>query len=371
MERHNQDKKWISVLVTDIHLSDDTVDTVVSVMSQAIKLAQNLSIPIILAGDAFTERKSQTLKSLLAFKTILDMAYGNEVHIFGIDGNHDKVDQSVSESYLSPFEHHPALTRVGNHGLEGMSDDGRYFLLDEEAKMLIYGLSHYDDESYAKYLREISADADERGGYTKILISHKGIDGATSNGGEAVRSELTPTRFHAFDRVYMGHYHNRSKLGNKIIYFGSAYQGWFDENDEKGFALLGLDGEIEYIPSEFMKYIEMKIALEGNYIRDIDSAVKMLISEHPDDMKRIKLVGGTAEIRSVDIPRIKQQGILVSTKDTSTGEVLGDVGADDVGFRYVEFNKQTISEAFVDFVDEEMIPEEEVEYAIEVMNKIM
>ena len=54
--------------------------------------------------------------------------------------------------------------------------------------------------------------------------------------------------FEPFDRVFAGHYHNRTKVaGTRIEYIGSSRQFNFGENEEKGYTILCADGSAEFV----------------------------------------------------------------------------------------------------------------------------
>lgn len=67
--------------------------------------------------------------------------------------------------------------------------------------------------------------------------------------GTEVKSELKPSMFEMFKKVYLGHYHNYQRVGSNIYHLGSVQQNNFGEDEKKGFWLLDSDLEVDLIPS--------------------------------------------------------------------------------------------------------------------------
>lgn len=349
----------IALLMTDLHIEDSSVEICKDIASQAIELATSLGIKTIInAGDVFTERKSQTFASLMAFISILNEMEKAGITMEVIPGNHDKLDESKEESYLDVFESHPAIFLIR---------DTDTCLQSPDLNMTISYIPYFTDEGYLSRLSKCSADVIANfGSKTNILITHIGVDGAVNNSGDKIASSIKRSSFVGFDKVFVGHYHDSSKVGDKIEYFGSCRQAWFDERSDKGFTVLFSDSTTEFYQSEYRMYIERNIELDGDYVKKIDSTVKKLIADYPEDMKRIHLIGNAVDIRSVDVSKIKLKGVAVRTTDIS--EV--DTSSDESGeFRYVEFDEDSILDLFMEFIEEEGVKDEAVEYGAIVLGK--
>ena len=77
------------------------------------------------------------------------------------------------------------------------------------------------------------------------MYKRQGINGALAT---PAPQELPAHIFEPFDRVFAGHYHNRTKVaGTRIEYIGSSRQFNFGENEEKGYTILCADGSAEFV----------------------------------------------------------------------------------------------------------------------------
>lgn len=354
--------KPLTILFTDLHLSDDTVDKCYSVVDQIVDKAVELSIKTVLfGGDAFNTRKSQSMISLIAFKVILDKFHKAGIRLVAIDGNHDKLMYNSTNSYLDPYVHHPSLelVKVYKHGV--IKGSGVHISM----------LSFFSDNNqctsnkiYADLLREM--DDGILDGTFNILITHHGFDQSKSNGGKPVESDLSQKLVSKYDLVLVGHYHDRHKLGSRIYYIGSTYQSWFLENQDKGCAIIMSDGSIEYCQTSFDKYTELSVILVGDYVDKVSDTIKKLKTKHKNDYKRIHITGDKASIKSIDIHSIKASGIEVRVTDIST-----PVGQEADEFKYISFDKDNIAGLFMEFCDEEGIVEEDMEYGVEILSRVI
>lgn len=357
--------KVAAVELTDLHLEDDTVNICIDVVKQIIALAIKHNVKIILnGGDTFNSRKVQSMMCLQAFEVILDLIYEAGLHMYAIDGNHDKVMYNSAKSYMDPFKHHPALTLIKTYEV-GVHVDG---------ELTISMLSFFSDnnqctsnEIYVKYLKDMARKSVK----TKYhhLISHHGVDGAKSNSGRPIESDISMKLFDPFTSVDFGHYHDRNELSKKIHYIGAAKQSWFSEAKEKGFVLLYDNGTREYVQSIFKQYTELDCVLTDDYVQKVADTVKKLKTKYKDDYQRIHLIGDKASIKSIDINAIKSAGIDVRKTDI-TNPVEQDGEHED--FRYVKFEESDMPSLLMEFLDEEgIVDDAEIEYAVDILSRTM
>ena len=93
-------KEALALLINDIHISKDNIDEFNKNWNEAVKICQMEGISeIIVGGDMFTERSSQTLAVLLAVKHALDYAVHRGIRVTIAEGNHDIVDKEAFEGY--------------------------------------------------------------------------------------------------------------------------------------------------------------------------------------------------------------------------------------------------------------------------------
>lgn len=357
--------KPLTILFTDLHLSDDTVDVCISCVKQIIHEAKLRNIKqVLFGGDAFNTRKSQSMISLTAFIRILDMFEEAGIQVAAIDGNHDKLMYNSTESYLDPFCHHPALYLVKTF------ENG----VIEEGGISISMLSFFSDNNqctsnkiYADYLIQLNKKL--KPSQHNILITHHGFDGAKSNSGTPIASDLSVALLNPYKSVLVGHYHDESFLNKTIHYVGSTYQAWFSEAKKKGCTVINTDGTTDHIQLVFEYYTELDVVLVGEYVDKVAEAVKKLKTKYPKDYKRIHISGDKASIKSIDIHSIKASGIDVRVTDI-TNPI--EQAADAEEFKYVNFDKQNIAGLFMEFLDEEgIVEDDDVEYGTDILRRVI
>ncbi len=359
-------KKPIAIHFTDLHLSDDTAESCADIMRQLVELALSLGVTIIFnGGDTFNTRKSQSLTSLLAFQDFLDYFEENGLKMVSIDGNHDKLDYKSSFSYMDVYVNHKCFHLVKEQSRLGFK---------EFNSVNISMLSFFSDDNqctsnkiFVDHLNAISKKV-VKSDRKEILITHHGINGAKSNSGLSIESDISSKLFDKFDTVLVGHYHDGNDLTKKIKYTGSCRQAWFDENKEKGFTIIYDDGSTEFRKAVFKEYTELRVVLTDNYVEKVSAAVKKLNTTYKDDFKRINLVGDRAAIKSIDISRIKSSGIDVRTTDI-TNPVEQSVEMPDAGHNYVIFNESDFINLFMEFTDEEGLLDDDIEYGVEILGR--
>lgn len=267
----------IGIYIADTHLSEATIDINRKIFSQVFQLAESMGTnTIIHAGDIFTSRKGQTQDVLLAFKEILDAAAKRNIKIIAIPGNHDKTNTTVEPSFLHVFDGHPAFTVLGTGSkLENESVD-------------IFFLPYYDEAlAYPGQLAKVVKEVDPK--KVNILVTHVGVDKATTNGGIAIESNITRRMFKPFNHVLIGHYHDRQEWG----YTGSAYQANFGEDEHKGCVVIYDDptDPLEFIELDFPKYVTVDI-LPQDLTREL---VTLVTKKQTEAHVRLKIAGVLTE----------------------------------------------------------------------------
>ena len=174
-------------------------------------------------------RAAQTLDVLLAVRDMLVSAADHDIHVTLAEGNHDKVNQESLRGYCHVFDRHPNVTVV----------DEYLTLCRPEWKFALHVMSYFpEDGSFAERLGRLAAEA-LSGEPEHFLYIHEGINGALAQPSE---KELPARIFSPFDKVFVGHYHNRTVIpGTGIEYIGSSRQHNFGEDEEKGYTVLYTD----------------------------------------------------------------------------------------------------------------------------------
>ncbi len=225
--------------MNDLHISKDTIPEFAANWNEALEICERLDIgEIALGGDLFHSRASQTLDVLLAVGDALDAAWRRGVHITLANGNHDLVNQESLRGYCHVFNRHPNVTVV----------DDILTLRDESWDFALHMIAYFPERgSFLEKLDALIAGSlvEEAMNY---LYIHEGINGALA---QPSGDELPADIFHDFEQVFVGHYHNRTRIkGTDIHYIGSSRQHNFGEDEQKGYTIIYNDGASEFIENQ-------------------------------------------------------------------------------------------------------------------------
>lgn len=225
------------LLLNDIHISKDNIPAFMANWREALDVCQKMGVrDIALGGDLFTSRVAQTLDVLLAVHDALLLAAERGMRVVMANGNHDKVDQQATRGYCHVFDQHPNVL-VADDYISLPYPDGQRFIL--------HMIAYWPEKgSFTEKLDAVKSQAldPER---LNFLYIHEGINGALSTPSQ---DELPANIFRDFDKVFVGHYHNRCIIpGTCIEYIGSSRQHNFGEDDQKGYTVLYNDGSHEFV----------------------------------------------------------------------------------------------------------------------------
>lgn len=226
------------LLLNDIHVSKDNIPEFQKNWDEAISICKEKGVlDMVIGGDLWLSRSAQTLSTLLAVRQAIIKATNAGITLLIAEGNHDLVDQESLLGYSHIFSEYPHVYVV---------DD--YDILDLSKQTVLYVMSYFPENgSFTQRLKELVKNKVD---YSKrnILYIHEGINGALA---VAREDELPTNIFNDFDRVLVGHYHNRCVIKNtNIEYIGSSRQHNFGEDEEKGYTLLYNDGSYEFIKNQ-------------------------------------------------------------------------------------------------------------------------
>lgn len=301
----------IAVLITDTHLDEDNFDLVKSAHKQAIAIAKKYKLKSVYhLGDHFESRTSQSLAILLGMSKIIDLYEESGIVLYSIAGNHDKTDQSVSESYIDIYKS-DWFKNVDGQIIKGENVEFHF-------------LSYYEEGKYQEKLAELQNKS--KGKIPAVLLTHYGIDGVLNNDDRAVESNVKANSFKFYKRVFIGHYHNASNPTKTIHYIGSTDPRNFGEDDKKGATVIYSDLTFKQERFKFKSY--KKIVIEDF---DFDS-VDELIKAHSDEDSHIKLefVGARDKLIKVDKKKLNDAGIQVTTVDTTLINIEGKTDKNEV-----------------------------------------
>lgn len=333
----------IKILITDTHSDKENLEVIEEIYEQAFDLADELGIKQIdHLGDAFTNRTGQTLSILLSLQRIAKRAEEREISLLFIPGNHDKTNLESEESYLDLFSEMNSYVKViRNWNIQ----------IDDVNQCYHCYLPYFKENTvYYKLLQELTNAVEKKllrnKNWKVFLYTHIAVNGVRNNGGDKVENVLKYNMFKVFTKVFIGHYHNQSRVGKNIFYIGSGMPKDFGEDDKKGFTVLQSEGTHVFIQAKFRKYIKVKIDLS-----QISSKKELcdLIAKYKNstDFIRFIFVGTKEEFVQYEkeFDQAKKAGIGLIMEDKN---ILKAMEAATQGGK-IEFNYKLIKRYFLEY----------------------
>lgn len=329
----------IALLINDIHVSKDNIAEFESNWSETLSVCEKYGITeLIVGGDMFTSRASQTLSTLLSVKHALTKAVCQGIYVTIAEGNHDKVNQEEFEGY--------------NHLWSGLKDievvDTYKYLSWEGCDFVFLVISYFPENgTFMDKLREaVELTLNENPQFHKsdiILYIHEGVHGAL--GDFEIEGELKQEPLLEFKSVLCGHYHNRVKIKNTPIeYIGSSRQANFGEDEEKGYTILYSDGTTGFVKNEVnIRYKTVEVSL--------DKAEKLEFNRDERYRVRLKVRGEEHKAKLFDKQKFLDMGFnkvelsIENPKDVVVGEA-------DIQQKY---DKQGIRNEYKNYCNEKSI----------------
>lgn len=297
--------------MNDIHVSKDNIPDFHKNWDEALSVCRDRSIPrIIVGGDLWQSRSSQTLGTLMAVRQAIIKAT-RTVEVVLSEGNHDKVDQEATLGYCHIFSEYPHVRVV---------DD--YLALDCGNDTTLFVMSYFPENgSFIGRLRDMERAIIPT--KRNILYIHEGINGALSTASD---KELPANIFGAFDTVLVGHYHNRCRIkGTNIEYIGSSRQHNFGEDEKKGYTVLYEDGTHEFVQNQAnIRYKMLELSpdeIDERLIKELNAA-----RDRGDCKLKVRINCGLGDAPAISKDKLLEAG--ASKVEIMTGEtVLKEVAA--------------------------------------------
>lgn len=245
----------IALLLNDLHIDKDHVQDFTENWNEALSICEKNEIyDIVIGGDVFTSRSSQTLSVLLAVSEAMMKAHSKDIFVTIANGNHDYVNQEEVEGYCHLFAPYKGVDVVDVYRVLEWDDCDFQLVL----------MSYWPETgSFCDKLELVKKEVKDSS--KTILYIHEGIKGAL--GDFEVPTDLPQEIFGDFKATLVAHYHNRIHIsGTEIYYIGSSRQNNFGEDDQKGYTILYDDGTWEFVQNE----VNLRYATEEVAIKDIN-----------------------------------------------------------------------------------------------------
>lgn len=341
------------LLLNDIHISKDNIPAFKANWQEAIDICRKMDVKeIAIGGDLFFSRAAQTLDVLLAVHDALLTAAEHGIHVTIAEGNHDKVNQENERGYCHVFDQHSNVLVCDEYVSLPLGDDCRFVL-----HMMGY---FPEDGSFCTRLDRLKEEAlDPK--RLNFLYIHEGINGAMAQPND---KELPAKIFEEFDKVFVGHYHNRTIIDKtRIEYIGSSRQHNFGEDEEKGYTVIYTDGSHEFIKNKAnTRYRVIDVAAERaglnlmDELREIDADGRYKV--------KVRVHAPQAAMKSVDKAALLDSGATKVELIADEEEML-EVAASSL---FEKFDSHRIRETYEEFCREKQI--DDVAIGLEYLSKI-
>ena len=341
------------LLLNDIHISKDNIPAFKANWQEAIDICRKMDVKeIAIGGDLFFSRAAQTLDVLLAVHDALLTAAEHGIHVTIAEGNHDKVNQENERGYCHVFDQHSNVLVCDEYVSLPLGDDCRFVL-----HMMGY---FPEDGSFCTRLDRLKEEAlDPK--RLNFLYIHEGINGALAQPND---KELPAKIFDDFDKVFVGHYHNRTIIDKtRIEYIGSSRQHNFGEDEEKGYTVIYTDGSHEFIKNQAnTRYRVIDVAAERaglhlmDELREIDADGRYKV--------KVRVHAPQAAMKSVDKAALLDAGATKVELIADDEEML-EVAASSL---FEKFDSHRIRETYEEFCREKQI--DDVAIGLEYLSKI-
>ena len=341
------------LLLNDIHISKDNIPAFKANWQEAIDICRKMDVKeIAIGGDLFFSRAAQTLDVLLAVHDALLTAAEHGIHVTIAEGNHDKVNQENERGYCHVFDQHSNVL---------VCDEFVSLPLGDDCLFVLHMMGYFpEDGSFCTRLDRLKEEAlDPK--RLNFLYIHEGINGALAQPND---KELPAKIFEEFDKVFVGHYHNRTIIDKtRIEYIGSSRQHNFGEDEEKGYTVIYTDGSHEFIKNQAnTRYRVIDVAAERaglhlmDELREIDADGRYKV--------KVRVHAPQAAIKSVDKAALLDAGATKVELIADDEEML-EVAASSL---FEKFDSHRIRETYEEFCREKQI--DDVAIGLEYLSKI-
>lgn len=336
------------LLINDIHVSKDNISEFHKNWDEALRICKERDIQdIVIGGDLWQSRAAQTLNTLLAVRSALMKAHLQGVCLTIASGNHDLVDQESLMGYNHVFSEYPDVFVVDDYVEMPFGDEDN----------VLWIMSYFPENgTFPIRLEELKAglNSSER----NFLYCHEGINGALSTSSD---KELSAQIFGGFEKVFVGHYHNRASLNNgQIEYIGSSRQHNFGEDAEKGYTILFSDGSTEFVKNQANTQFAT-IEVDVKHLKEAQEQIKALSDKSVK--VRLKVTGKSDELNAIDRDALIELGVTkieVEAEETNSYSSSQDFDS--------KYDKAGLKEEYSKFCLQKQI--DNVEMGLQYLDKI-
>lgn len=348
---------YCALLMNDMHVSQGSIHEFEKNWQEALRLCLIHGIKeVFIGGDLWQSRSAQTLETLMAVYKFVRTFGDHCIHLVIAEGNHCKVNQEALEGYSQLFAPYPMVTVV---------EEYQSFQLSEQ--LVISVMSYFpENNGFIPRFKRLSQEVSKQcPSFYNLLYIHEGINGGLN---QLSDDELPITLFDSscFQKVLVGHYHNRKKInGSCVEYIGASRQHNFGEDERKGYVLVRPDGSFDYYDNQVnTRYVVLEKELGQINQKDFLQLIESYkLHSNYDYRIKVKIKSDSLEITPKQREKLIEAGVSKievlynGTCDTATPSQTFDN----------KFNKDQLKDEYVCFCSDKG---ESSQLGIQYLNKI-
>lgn len=194
---------WAAIAFGDLHVKATTLERCIIVLDRVRELALKHEAMVVCTGDFWDLRGVLSVRQLHRIQDALESHRSDSIEWVMIPGNHDQVTRDGQIHGLRVFESYQNIRVVTQA------------VLDDHRKVAFIPWREDQDEQSALF-------ASVPAGYT--IFGHGEYRGATSNSRHKAEGRFSAKDVAGARAVYLGHYHKRQQLDEKVWYISSPYE---------------------------------------------------------------------------------------------------------------------------------------------------
>jgi len=211
------------IAFSDLHVNNETLDRACELLSIVGEKAEEYGADVVCLGDFWDMRGTLDVRQVERVLAAIESIKARKVFI---PGNHDQVALDGTIHGMNIFRGYQDIEVVTNR-----------LLLTELQCAFIPWRERPEEQNSIFDLGKVES---KYRGYPWSVFGHGEVAGAIANSGKKASGLFTAKQIEPFIRAcYLGHYHKRQQIGDRIWYIGSPYELDIGERDQPhGIALI-------------------------------------------------------------------------------------------------------------------------------------
>lgn len=281
------------LLFTDFHLKKDRLLEQKKYLKKMLFFAKTKKVSkIFFLGDMFNNRKEVTPYELIVFSWFLEELEKNNIEFFGIAGNHDKPTNISEKSYLGIYKR------------ENVKIFEKFELFYVDNFLFI---PYFPEHKIIELLKNY--EKDKRNRKVNYIFMHNAFNGAIANSGKKIKTvlgyEIFENMFPNLKRIFVGHYHEKNKIHEKIFYIGNPLQLNHGEKDNKGLYLFQPNKKLKFYSIPYPKYKTFILSCDAeDYLKAFD-----IVKNEKDSYVRLLFKDYKERLLTIPKEKIKQKSL--------------------------------------------------------------